>query len=165
MPKLMGTNKSFIGSTLVSIVKLAGFVKSEYLVKMIQKIALAVFKDKKMLQVRTYKQKHVFFTLGGKIEKGETDIECLKREVKEEVGCGIDESSVKYLTTFQDVAHDKAGEMVNIKVYEGKLTGIPKPQSEIVEIGWFDTSGDKIHISEIAQRTIFPWLKEHGYIN
>ncbi len=132
---------------------------------MIQKIALAVFKDKKMLQVRTHKQKEVFFTLGGKIEKGETDIECLKREVKEEIGCEVDGSSLKYLTTFQDIAHDKTGEMVNIKVYEGKLIGEPKPSSEIAEIGWFDTNSPKENISTIAQRTIFPWLKKHGYIN
>lgn len=128
-------------------------------------MALAVFKDKKLLQVRTNKQTHVFFTLGGKIEKEESNLQCLKREVKEEVGCEIEESSLKYLTTFEDIAHDKKGEMVNIKVYEGKLIGTPTPGSEIVEIGWFDTSSDKIHISQIAQRTIFPWLKEHGYIN
>lgn len=132
---------------------------------MIQKIALAVFKDQRMLQVRSHKQKEVFFTLGGKIEKGESEIDCLKREVMEEVGCEVDESSLKYLTTFQDIAHDKAGEMVNIKVYEGKLIGTPKPSSEVVEIGWFDTNSDKKHISVIAQRTIFPWLKQHGYIN
>ena len=39
----------------------------------IQKVALAVFKDKKMLQVRTKKQDKVFYTLGGKIEKEETE--------------------------------------------------------------------------------------------
>lgn len=133
--------------------------------KIIKKIALAVFKDKKMLQVRTHRQKHVFFTLGGKIEKGESEIECLKREIREEVGCGIDESSLEYLTNFVDIAHGKEGGMVNIKVYKGKLVGIPKPQSEVAEIGWFDTDSDKIHITEIAQRTIFPWLKKHGYIN
>lgn len=132
---------------------------------MIQKIALAVFKDEKMLQVRSHKQKEVFFTLGGKIEVGEFEIDCLKREVMEEVGCEVDESSLKYLTTFQDIVHDKAGEMVNIKVYEGKLIGIPKPSSEIAEIGWFDTNSDTKHITTIARRTIFPWLKQHGYIN
>lgn len=132
---------------------------------MIQKVALAVFKNKKMLQVRTNKQKEVFYTLGGKIEKGEDDIECLIREVKEEVGCDIDSSSIKFLTTFEDIAHGKEGDLVNIRVYEGKLIGEPKPQSEVVEIGYFDTLSDKKHLSVIAQRTIFPWLKEHGYIN
>jgi len=133
--------------------------------KTIQKIALAVFKDKKMLLVRSAKQKEVFYTLGGKLEEGETEIECLKREVKEEIGCEVDKKSFKFLKEFEDVAHGKGGALVHIKMYEGKLIGTPKPSSEIVEIGYFDTNSDKKHLSEIAQRTIFPWLKKHGYIN
>lgn len=129
----------------------------------IRKVALAIFKNKKMLQVRSKNQPLVFFTLGGKLEEGESEMEALKREVMEEISCGIEESSVKFLTEFEDVAH--GGGMVAIKVFEGKLIGVPKASSEIAEIGWFDTNSDKKHISKIAQRTIFPWLKEHGYIN
>lgn len=132
--------------------------------KIIKKVALAVFKDKKLLQVRSYKQKEVFFTLGGKMEEGESEIECLKREVKEEIGCKIDEKTLKFLTEFEDVAHGKDA-LVNIRMYEGKLIGDPKPISEVVEIGYFDYGSDKRHLSEIAQRTIFPWLKMNGYIN
>ncbi|MDO8573268.1 MAG: NUDIX domain-containing protein [Candidatus Daviesbacteria bacterium] len=130
--------------------------------KTIKKVALAVFKDKKMLQVRSKNQPLVFFTLGGKLKEGESEIEALKREVMEEVGCEIEESSLKYLTEFEDVAH--GGGRVAIRVFEGKLIGIPKPSSEIAEIGWFDSNSDKKNISVIAKRTIFPWLKKHGYI-
>lgn len=130
-----------------------------------RKVALAVFKGKKLLQVRSKKHPEVFFTLGGKPEEGELEIEALKREVKEEVGCEIDESSLRFLHEFEDVVHGKGGEMLNIRMYEGKLTGEPKPSSEIAEIGWFDTGSDKKHLSTIAQRIIFPWFKEHGYIN
>lgn len=132
--------------------------------KIIHKISLAVFKEKKILQVRTNKQKEVFYALGGKIETGESDLDCLNREVKEELGCGIDQSSIKFLKEFEDVAHgDQA--MLNIRIYEGQLIGEPKPSSEIVEIGYFDTNSDLKNLSVIAQRTIFPWLKDHGYIN
>lgn len=133
--------------------------------KIFKKVALAVFKEKKLLQVRTKKQNHVFFTLGGKLEKGEEEIECLKREVLEEIGCKIDGASLKFLHEFEDVAHGKGGDLVKIRMYKGKLIGVPKPSSEIVEIGYFDTKSNKKHLSVIAQRTIFPWLKEHGYIN
>jgi len=132
--------------------------------KFINKVALAVFKDKKMLQVRINKQPDVFYTLGGKYEQGESDIECIKREVKEEIGCEIEEASLKFLKEFEDIAHgDQA--MLNIRMYEGKLIGEPKPLSEIVEIGYFDTNSDPKFLSTIAQRTIFPWLKSQGYIN
>lgn len=133
--------------------------------RVIRKVALGVFKDKKMLQVRSRKQESVFFTLGGKIEAGETEIEALKREVKEEIDCDLEESSIKFLHEFEDVAHGKDEALVNIRMYKGKLIGTPKPTSEIAEIGYFDTNSDKRRLSTIAQRTIFPYLKEHGYIN
>ncbi|MDO8639279.1 MAG: NUDIX domain-containing protein [Candidatus Daviesbacteria bacterium] len=133
--------------------------------KTIFKVALAIFKDKKLLQVRSKKHPEVFFTLGGKIEQGESDIDCLKREVKEEINCDIDQSSIRYLTTFEDIAHSKEESTVNIKMYTGKLIGDPQPTSEIAEIGYFDINAPKKNLSTIAQRTIFPWLKQHGYIN
>lgn len=131
----------------------------------IKKVALGVFKSKRMLQVRSHNQKDVFFTLGGKLEQGETEVEALKREVKEEIDSGIDESSLKFLHEFEDIAHGKDGASVNIRMYEGKLVGNPKPSSEVAEIGWFDSNSPKKNLSVIAQRTIFPWLKIHGYIN
>lgn len=130
----------------------------------IRKVALATFKDKKLLQVRTRKQNNVFFTLGGKIEENESELDCLKREVKEEIGCELEDSSIKFLVEFEDVAHGKDA-LVNIKMYTGELIGEPKPTSEVVEIGYFDTQSKKKHLSVIAQRTIFPWLKKHCYIN
>lgn len=131
--------------------------------RVIKKVALAYFKDRKMLQVRTNKQEQVFYTLGGKIEAGETDLECLKREVKEEIGCEIDEPSLKFLKEFQDEAH--GGGILNVRLYEGKIIGEPKPSSEIVEIGYFDTNSDPKNLSVIAQKIIFPWLKVHGFMN
>ena len=131
--------------------------------KVIKKVALAYFKDKKMLQVRTNKQREVFYTLGGKIEVGEDDIACLKREIREELGCEVDEPSLKFLKEFRDAAH--GGGTLNVRLYEGKLIGEPKPSSEIVEIGWFDSNSDPKNLSLIAKRTIFPWLKKQGLTN
>lgn len=133
--------------------------------KIIKKIALAIFKDKKILLVRSHKQEKVFYTLGGKVEDRESDVECIKREVKEEIGCDIFEKSIRFLVEFEDIAHGKQDSILHIKLYEGKLIGEPKPLSEIAEIKYFDSQSDKKHLSEIAQRKIFPWLKIHGYIN
>ena len=130
----------------------------------IRKVALAVFKDKKIMFVRSKKQREVFYTLGGKYEKGESDIDCLKREVEEEIECYLDEKSLKFLHEFEDIAHGKEG-LLNIRMYTGNLIGEPKASAEVAEIGYFDTNSNSKHLSVIAQRTIFPWLKEHGYIN
>lgn len=132
--------------------------------KVIKKVGLAVFKEGKMLQVRTSKQEEVFYTLGGKYEEGEDDYACIKREVKEEIGCEVDESSLQFLKEFEDEAHGGQA-MLNLRLYKGELIGEPKPSSEIVEIGYFDTQSDPKNLSVIAKRTIFPWLKAQGYIN
>lgn len=44
----------------------------------IRKTALTVFKDQKMIMVRSSKNPDVFYTLGGKIEEGESGIDCLR---------------------------------------------------------------------------------------
>ena len=138
-------------------------VMNKFLASPIKKVALAHFKKGKMLQVRTSSQEQVFYTLGGKYEPGEDDYACIKREVKEEVNCEVIEKSVKFLKEFED-ENDEGG-VLNIRLYKGELIGEPKPSSEIVEIGWFDSNSDPKNLSLIAKRTIFPWLKMHGYIN
>lgn len=113
--------------------------------------------------VRSSKLDEIFYTLGGTLKEGETDIECLKREVYEEVGCAIDEGSLKFLYEFLGPAHGHNA-LLSIRLYEGKLKGEPKVRSEVFEMGYFDSKSPKKHLSEIAQTKIFPWLKEHGYI-
>jgi len=130
----------------------------------INKIALAVFKDKKLLLVRSHKNEMVFYSLGGKKNEGETDIDCLKREVFEEVGCEIDPASIKFLKQFEEIAHGKETTWLVIRMYGGKLIGELEPSSEIAEVGWFDSNSDPIHLSEMAQRQFMPWLKQHNYI-
>lgn len=130
----------------------------------IKKAALAVFFKKKILLVRSSRKDQIFYTLGGKIKEEESDIECLKREVFEEVGCRIEENSLKFLNEFLGPAHGVGGKL-NIRLYQGKLIGKPRLSSEVFEMGYFDTHSPKKHLSEIAQTQIFPWLKMHGYIN
>ncbi len=129
----------------------------------IRKVSLAVFKDKKLLCVRSF-GKEVFYCLGGKVEGGETDQDALKREIKEEVGCEM-EDDIKLLETFEDWADGRENTKVQIKLYEGKLFGEPKPSSEIEEIDYFDSKTDSNKLSAIAINQMFPWLKENGYIS
>lgn len=132
--------------------------------RVIKKIALAVFKDKKILMVRDNKNDQVFYSLGGKVEEGENDHQCLIREVREEINCEVDPSSLEFLEEFEAPAHGKENTLLNIRLYKGDLLGEPKPSQEIVEYQYFDTATDPKHLSEMAIK-FFSWLKKQGLIN
>jgi len=133
-------------------------------VKIISKVALAVFRNKKLLCVRSHKNAEVFYCLGGTVEESESDEEALRREVREEVGCEMGDK-VELLETFDDWAHGRENTKVQIKLYQGELIDEPKPSSEIAEIEYLDSSSDPKKLSEIAINQMFPWLKEKGFIN
>ena len=130
-----------------------------------RKIALAVCRDGKILMVRTKNQKEVFYNVGGKIDPGETDLECLKRETLEEVGAEVDEGSLKYLGQWEDNSRPGTNwDRINIKLFAGKLLGEPRPSGEIVELRWMDSRVDRKHLTPITVKFIFPFLKKEGYI-
>jgi 8-oxo-dGTP diphosphatase len=133
--------------------------------EVIRKAALAFFKDKKVLMARDHNNDEAFYTPGGKIEDGETDLECVQREVKEEIDVDLDMDSVALLGEFEAPAHRKPNVRVNIRLFTGKIKGQPKPHDEIVELRYFDTTIDSKYLTPILIEEIFPWLKNHGYIN
>jgi len=100
-------------------------------------IALAHISGGKLLLVRS-SGKDGFYLPGGKPDPGESDLETLAREVREELDCGIDLSSVVYFTTTTAQAFAKPeGVIVAVKTYRGDLIGTPRPTSEVVELRYF----------------------------
>jgi ADP-ribose pyrophosphatase YjhB (NUDIX family) len=133
--------------------------------RIIHKSALAYFKGKKIMQVRDDKNERVFILPGGQIEEGEPDVKCLVRELQEELSVELKPDSTKFLKAFIGPAHGKENTLLNVRLYTGEFVGEPKPSQEIVEIDYFDTASDQSRVSEIGRTQIFPWLKEHDYIN
>lgn len=121
------------------------------------KVAALCIQDGKLLLVRSCNQE-VFFTVGGKIEPGESEEECLIREVKEEVGCGI--KSATYFETFRGRTFDDQKDLQLI-CYLVELDGSPKASSEIAEIHWWN-SQSTISLSKMITDKIFPALTKVG---
>lgn len=130
----------------------------------LRKVGLAVIKDRKLLMVRDDKNPERFSTLGGKFEDGEDDIACLTREVKEEVGAQVDQESLSYFGEFEGDVVGRPNTRVNIRLYSGALIGEPKPNSEIVELKYFDSQIPVIHLTP-ASKLIFEYLKAHNMID
>ncbi|HKC14953.1 MAG TPA: NUDIX domain-containing protein [Patescibacteria group bacterium] len=129
----------------------------------INKVALVFCKDKKILMGKN-EFKDAFYFIGGSVEEEESGIQALIREVKEELDVELDESSIEFLEKFEAEAHGKKDTIVKINLYKGNILGEPKPTSEVIELGYFDSTGDQKLLTPVALK-IFPWLKERGYIN
>jgi 8-oxo-dGTP diphosphatase len=129
----------------------------------IRTACLAHFKDGKLLCVKPH-GKDVFHFVGGRYEEGESDLDCLVREVREEIGCELDPNTITHLQDFTDVAHGRENTLVLIRLYKATLQGEPSASSEIREIHYIDTSVDSSELTDVAKNKVFPWLKENGYI-
>jgi 8-oxo-dGTP diphosphatase len=100
-------------------------------------VALAHISARRLLLVRS-RGKSGFYLPGGKPEPGESELETLAREIREELGCAIHASTVRYLITTVAQAFGKPdGVQVAVKTYTGELVGVPRPISEVEELRYF----------------------------
>lgn len=129
----------------------------------IDKVVLLNVKDRKVLMTRSL-GKDKFYMPGGKREAGESDIETLVRESKEEMDIDIVVDTAQYWDTFIAQAHGKPeGVMVKAVCYTANFIGEPKASNEIEEVGYlgFDRRED---VGGVAQ-TVFDDLKAKNMID
>ena len=93
---------------------------------------------------------------GGQIEN-ESEVDCIKREIREELDCDVDLNSVKYVGEYDGPA--AGGGTLDMKLYEGKLIGDPKPSQEIRRLHWIGLKDQaNPNVSEFVRTKIFPDL-------
>jgi 8-oxo-dGTP diphosphatase len=73
---------------------------------------------------------------GGKYEPGESDIECLRREIKEELACEIVERTLSFFNEYSAPAISEPEKKVFIRLYLGKLAGEAEASAEIKTMHW-----------------------------
>lgn len=101
---------------------------------------------------------------GGQLEE-KNERECLRREVQEELDCGVDFSKLEFVDAYHDVAAGRPDRDVEIKLYKGSLIGEPKPCSEIKAIHWIgkdDATNE--NVSPIVRNKIIPDLIKKGLL-
>jgi len=131
--------------------------------QIIDKVALINISDKKVL-VALSKLKSKLYLPGGKRESNESDLECLKREIKEELNVEIKEDSVRYFGTFEAPADGKdEGVLVRMKCYFADYLGMLEAANEIDSFEWV-TYSDK-HRASAVVNLILDKLKELDIIN
>jgi 8-oxo-dGTP diphosphatase len=120
------------------------------LVAIIDKIAWIHIQDGAILSTRSA-GKDTYYIPGGKREPGESDIETLVREIREELGVIIVMDSATHAGTFQAQAHGHPdGTLVRMTCYTADYQGELQPSSEIEQIVWL-TYADRRHVSPVDQ--------------
>ena len=104
----------------------------------ITKIGLLIFNDEK--QILLVKKKGLDFLIlpGGKPEPMESDHVCLRREIKEEIGCELLDPIFYFDTFFDTPAGMSTDTQLKLMVFYGTVEGNPIPQAEIEEVVWWD---------------------------
>lgn len=130
---------------------------------MIDKVAWLYLKDGRVLGTRSA-GKDTYYLPGGKREPGETDVETLVREIREELSVEIDAASARHVGTFEAQAHGhEPGVGLRMACYTASFTGEPVASAEIAEIAWL-TTADADRVSDMA-RLVFAHLKERGELS
>ena len=115
--------------------------------KHIDKLAVMLIRGRQQLVAKS-RGKSVYFTPGGKRETGESDVEALCRECKEELTIDLIQDTIQKYGVFEAQAFGKpAGTMVRMTCYTADFLGDLRPSEEVEELAWIDSTFDKEKLS------------------
>ena len=105
-----------------------------------------------------------FMQAGGKIEPGESALEALTRELREEIGLVLDPDTTEYLGSFRAVAANEPDTVIRAEVFALVSDGVISASGEIDEIHWIDTlETATIELAPLTRDTILPlWLQRRS---
>ncbi len=116
----------------------------------IDKIAWIHLVDGRVLSTRS-RGKDVYYLPGGKREAGESDLDTLVREIREELDVTVDPASAVLFGVFTAPAHGhQDGVQVRMTCYSAGYTGTLTASAEIEELAWL-TYDDRPRVSPVDQ--------------
>ena len=121
-------------------------------------IAAAVILDDsgRMLVVRK-RDTEAFMQPGGKIDAGETPIEALERELREEIALDLDADAFEYAGVFSARAANEPDTMVTAHTYIARHSGEVRPAAEIADARWLPLDGaPALHLAELTREHMLP---------
>lgn len=131
--------------------------------KTIEKYGLAIIEQRRLMVTRE-EDHEVYLLPGGRPEKDETPEQTLVREVREELGAGIDPASISLIGVYQDVAAGRADAMLRLHLYSARLLDKPRPCGEVLELIWFSASDERDRLSPILKNKVVPDLVARGML-
>ena len=101
-----------------------------------------------------------FMQAGGKIERGESAVDALSRELLEEVGLELDLGATEYLGSFRADAANEPDTVIRAEVFALTTTADLVASDEIEELLWIDTDEPTgVQLAPLTRDTILPlWV-------
>jgi len=130
------------------------------------KVGLLAVRDGKILLCRKKHTTSLLILPGGCREHGESAIDCLSRELREELG-EVVVSAVELVGVYTDRAagsETAQPKTVRIELYRAELIGEPVARSEIAELVWFGERDDCFQLAPSIAHKILPDLLARGIL-
>lgn len=126
----------------------------------ITKIGLVDVDDDERLLVVLKEGGTTYILPGGKPEKGEGPEQALRREVNEELRCGI--RRIKHLANIRAVAADQPEDTVEVICYTGTLNAEPAKANEIVDVRRVSIHEPDVALAPSIVDGLLPLLRERS---
>ena len=127
------------------------------------KVGLLAIRDGRILLCRKKHTTSLLILPGGCVEQGETAMECLQRELREELGA-VEVDRLAYVGTYEDRAAGDQRKTVEIELYAGILHGELQAASEIKELYWFGPDDDPALLAPSIINKMLPDLVARGIL-
>ena len=121
-------------------------------------VAAVVVDERGRLLVVRKRGTTAFMQPGGKLEPGESPVDALAREIREELGVGI--TDVRELGHHTAIAANEPGHTVDAELFFVTLDGVPQIAAEIEEMAWIDphAPGD-IALAPLTAEAVLDWAR------
>jgi nucleoside triphosphatase len=129
-------------------------------------VGALILKDKKVLLVKSWKWGNLYCIPGGHIELGENIEEAVKREIKEEIGLGIELEKVLFIqeAIYPKKFHKKKHFIFFECVCKAKSLKVRLDKDEIQEFIWIEPKKAlKLTLNNFTRKFIRKYLEENNH--